>query len=141
MAINVQELQGQWNTLKGKVKEKYGQLADDDLNIQGGNIDQLVGKIQQKTGEGREAIEKFLTSLTGKGSEGIANAAGQVAQFAQNVAPKVKEQVSQYASLAGERLSSAQNVVRQKPSQSVAVAFGVGIAAGLLVGLTLRGRD
>lgn len=141
MAINMQELQGQWNSLKGKVKEKYGQLADDDLNIQGGNIDQLVGKIQQKTGEGREAIEKFLTGLTGKGSEGVANAAGQVAQYAQQVAPKVKEQVSQYASMAGEKLSSAQDIVRQKPSQSVAVAFGVGIAAGLLVGLSLRGRD
>lgn len=140
MAINMQALQGQWNQLQGKVKEKYGQLTDDDLNIQGGNIDQLVGKIQQKTGEGREAIEKFLTGLTGKGSEGVANAAGQVAQFAQSVAPKLKEQASQFAGVAGDRLSSAQDIVRQKPSQSVAVAFGVGIAAGVLVGLTLRSR-
>ena len=140
MAINMQELQGQWNKLQGKVKEKYGQLTDDDLNIQGGNIDQLVGKIQQKTGEGREAIEKFLTGLTGKGSEGVANAAGQVAQFAQSVAPKVKEQAGQYAADAREKLDYAQGLVRQNPSQSVAVAFGVGIAAGVLVGLSLRSR-
>ena len=64
MAINTQELRGQWNKLQGRVKERWGQLTDDDLQIQGGNVDQLVGRIQQKTGEGREAIEKFLAELT-----------------------------------------------------------------------------
>ena len=140
MAINLQELQGQWNQLQGKVKEKWGQLSDDDLNIQNGNIDQLVGKIQQKTGEGREVVEKFLTGLTGKGSEGIAKAAEQVTQFAQNVAPKLKEQYGQLSDGAKEKLGQAQGAVQHYPSQSVAVAFGVGIAAGVLVGLSLRSR-
>jgi uncharacterized protein YjbJ (UPF0337 family) len=140
MAINAQELQGQWNQLQGKVKEKWGQLSNDDLNIQSGNIDQLVGKIQEKTGESREAIEKFLTSLTGKGGEAVSKAAEQVTQFAQNVAPKLKEQYGQFSEGAREKLGQAQDVVRHNPSQSVAVAFGVGIAAGVLVGLSLRSR-
>ena len=63
MAINAQELQGQWNRLKGQVKEKWGQLTDDDLQISGGNVDQLVGRIQQKTGVARDQIEKFLSDL------------------------------------------------------------------------------
>ena len=42
--INAQELQGQWNQIRGQVKQKWGQLTDDDLQIHGGNIDQLVGK-------------------------------------------------------------------------------------------------
>ena len=50
MAINVQGLQGQWNQLKGDVEERWGQLSDDDLKWSGGNIDQLVGRIQQRTG-------------------------------------------------------------------------------------------
>ena len=53
MGINAQELQGQWNELRGKVKEKWGHLTDDDLEVQGGNFDQLIGRIQKKTGEGR----------------------------------------------------------------------------------------
>ena len=140
MAINVQELQGQWNQLQGKVKEKWGQLSEDDLKIQNGNIDQLVGKIQQKTGEGREAIEKFLTGLTGKGSEAAMKAAEQVNQFAQSVAPKLKEQYGQLSEGAREKLGQAQEAVRHNPSQSVALAFGIGIAAGVLVGLSVRSR-
>ncbi|MHC5543451.1 CsbD family protein, partial [Singulisphaera rosea] len=83
MAINAQELQGQWNKLRGQVKEHWGQLTEDDLQIHGGNVDQLVGRIQQKTGEGREAIEKFLTDLTSKGSSAIAQAAEAVGGYAQ----------------------------------------------------------
>lgn len=140
MAINTQELQGQWNKLQGKVKEKWGQLTDDDLQIQGGNIDQLIGKIQAKTGEGREAVEKFLTGLTGKGSEGISKAAEQVSQFAQSVAPKLKEQYGQLSDGTREKLEQGYDAVKQSPAQSVAIAFGVGILAGVLVGLSVRSR-
>ncbi len=140
MAFNAQELQGQWNQLQGKVKEKYGQLSDDDLKIQGGNIDQLVGKIQQKTGEGREAIEKFLTGLTSKGGETVSKAAEQATQFAQSVAPKFKEQYGQLSDGTRETIGQVEDMVRKNPSQSIAVAFGVGIAAGVLVGLSLRSR-
>ena len=62
--VNTQAIQGSWNRLSGQLKEKWGNLTDDDLQIQGGNVDQVVGKIQQKTGETREAIEEYLNNLT-----------------------------------------------------------------------------
>ena len=83
--INAQELQGQWNQVRGKVREKWGQLSDDDLTIQGGNVDQLIGKIQQKTGEGREAIEKFLGSLTSSGASTVSQVAEAARGYAQNL--------------------------------------------------------
>lgn len=140
MAINTQELQGQWNKLQGKVREKWGQLTEDDLQIQGGNIDQLVGKIQARTGEGREAIEKFLTGLTGKGSEGVAKAAEQVSQFAQSVAPKLKEQYGQLSDGTREKLEQGYKAMQDSPTPAVAIAFGVGILAGVMVGLSFRSR-
>jgi len=140
MAINAQELQGQWNKLRGQVKEKWGQLTDDDLQISGGNIDQLVGKIQSRTGEGREAIEKFLTDLTGKGGSTISQAAEKVSDFAQNAGARFRDQYGNLSDSARDRLDSAQDLVRHNPGQSVAAAFGFGLVAGLIVGLALRSK-
>jgi uncharacterized protein YjbJ (UPF0337 family) len=140
MAINSQELQGQWNQLRGQVKQKWGQLTDDDLQIQGGNVDQLVGRIQQKTGEGREAIERFLTELTSRGSSSIAQAAEAVGGYAQQAGERIREGYGQVSDRALEGYDRAQDMVRHNPGQSVAAAFGVGLVAGLIVGLALRSR-
>jgi len=140
MAINAQELQGQWTKLRGQVKEKWGQLTDDDLQIHGGNVDQLVGKIQQKTGEGREAIEKFLGELTSHGASAISQAAGAVSNFAATAGDRFRDQYGNLSEQARERFDSAQDVVRHNPTQSVAAAFGIGLVAGLIVGLALRSR-
>jgi len=140
MAINAQELQGQWTKLRGQVKEKWGQLTDDDLQIHGGNVDQLVGKIQQKTGEGREAIEKFLGDLTSHGASAISQAAGAVSSFAATAGDRFRDQYGNLSDQARERFDSAQDVVRHNPTQSVAAAFGIGLVAGLIVGLALRSR-
>jgi len=140
MAINAQELQGQWNSLRGQVKTKWGQLTDDDLQIQGGNVDQLVGRIQQKTGEGREAIEKFLGELTSRGSSSIAQAAEAVGTFTHQAGDKLRDQYGHIADQARDHYETAQDLVRHNPGQSVATAFGVGLVAGLVVGLALRSR-
>jgi len=140
MAINTQELQGQWNQLRGQVKQKWGQLTDDDLQIQGGNVDQLVGRIQQRTGEGREAIEKFLTELTSRGASTISQATEAVSGFAQQAGERLREGYGQVADRTYEGYDRAQDLVRHNPGQSVAAAFGVGIVAGIIVGLALRSR-
>jgi uncharacterized protein YjbJ (UPF0337 family) len=129
MATNARDLQGQWNRLRAQVRERWGQLTEDDLQIPGGDLDQLVGLIQQKTGEGREAIERFFTSLSSHGS-----------MFAEHAG----EALSDYAHQAGERIRDrydrATGVVRENPAQSLVTAFGVGLVAGLIVGLNLRSR-
>src|SRR3954453_11442152 len=97
MAINTQELQGQWNQLRGQVKQKWGQLTDDDLQIQGGNVDQLVGRIQQKTGEGRESIEGSLTKLTSRGATSISQATEAVSGYAQQAGERIREGYGQFS--------------------------------------------
>jgi uncharacterized protein YjbJ (UPF0337 family) len=140
MAINAQELQGQWNRLRGQVKERWGQLTDDDLQIQGGNVDQLVGRIQQKTGETRDAIERYLNDLTSRGASAVAQATEAVSNFAQQAGDRLRDRYGDLADQARDRLDTAQDVVRHNPGQSVAAAFGVGLVAGLIVGLALRSR-
>jgi uncharacterized protein YjbJ (UPF0337 family) len=57
--ISQQTMQANWNEIKGKLRSKWAALTDDDLAIFRGNVDQLVGTIQRKTGEARESIEEF----------------------------------------------------------------------------------
>jgi uncharacterized protein YjbJ (UPF0337 family) len=55
--------EGRWDQLKGKVKEQWGDLTDDDLAVTEGNWDQLVGRIKERTGQRAEDIERDLDAL------------------------------------------------------------------------------
>lgn len=59
--MNKDIFKGKWNQIKGKVKEKWGKLTDDDLKRIDGNLDQLSGKIQERYGYAKEKVEKELS--------------------------------------------------------------------------------
>jgi uncharacterized protein YjbJ (UPF0337 family) len=61
--MNKEMLQGQWNQIKGRVKNAWGELTDDDLTRAGGDWDRLVGTIQERTGQVKEDVERGLTNL------------------------------------------------------------------------------
>ena len=54
------EIKGDWNITKGKLKQKWAKLTDDDLVFSAGKQDELIGRIQKRTGETREAVEKAV---------------------------------------------------------------------------------
>lgn len=56
-------MKGKWNEIKGKVKQQYADLTDDDLTYAEGKDDELLGKLQQKTGKGRDELVDWLKSL------------------------------------------------------------------------------
>jgi uncharacterized protein YjbJ (UPF0337 family) len=55
--------QGRWNEIKGKVKQAYGDLSDDDLKHEEGKDDEFLGRLQQKTGKARDELVRWLNSL------------------------------------------------------------------------------
>jgi len=57
------QIKGGWNELKGKIKQAYGDLTDDDLTYEEGKDDETLGKLQQKTGKTREELVKWINSL------------------------------------------------------------------------------
>lgn len=58
--MNKLQLKGDWNIAKGKLKQRWATLTDDDLQFIEGQSDELIGRIQKRTGETREAIEEAL---------------------------------------------------------------------------------
>ena len=57
------EIKGSWNELKGKIKQAYGDLTDDDLTYEEGKDDETLGKLQKKTGKTRDELVKWINSL------------------------------------------------------------------------------
>jgi len=62
--MNNLELKGNWNVLKGKLKQSYSDLTDDDLMYEEGKEDELLGRIQRKTGQTKEQLTKWIKSRT-----------------------------------------------------------------------------
>jgi len=57
------QLKGGWNQVKGKIKQAYGDLTDDDLTYEEGKDDETLGKLQAKTGKSRDELVKWINSL------------------------------------------------------------------------------
>jgi uncharacterized protein YjbJ (UPF0337 family) len=60
--MNWDQVEGKWKQAKGSVKERWGKLTDDDLDVIAGKRDQLVGKIQERYGIGREQAQREVES-------------------------------------------------------------------------------
>ncbi|MBX3730957.1 MAG: CsbD family protein [Verrucomicrobiae bacterium] len=58
--MNTLTIKGDWNIAKGKLKQKWAQLTDDDLQFVEGKEEELVGRIQRRTGQTRDAVEEVL---------------------------------------------------------------------------------
>ncbi|HEY9487859.1 MAG TPA: CsbD family protein [Chryseosolibacter sp.] len=57
------EIKGAWNEMKGKLKQKYAQLTDDDLTYEEGREDEMYGRLQKKLGKTRDEIREELRRL------------------------------------------------------------------------------
>lgn len=65
--MNTLEIKGDWNIIKGKLKQKWANLTDHDLQHAEGKQEELLGRIQKRTGETREAIEKAVKEASSCG--------------------------------------------------------------------------
>ena len=71
--MNSDQLKGKWTQMKGSVKERWGKLTDDDLEVINGQADQLVGKIQERYGIAREAAQKHVEEWNVRAHDSSAN--------------------------------------------------------------------
>ena len=136
--VNEQTLQGHWNEIKGKLREKWGQLTGDDVERFSGDVDKLVGMIQRKTGAARSAVEEYLEEISANGASTVGRMAERVREGVHHAAETMQESSEEAMDYVRQGYDDAQEMVRQRPSESVVVCFGVGLVAGLLVGLLVR---
>ena len=57
------QMKGSWNEIKGKLKQKYGQLTDDDLVFADGKEDELLGRLQKRLGRTKDELRAEIESM------------------------------------------------------------------------------
>lgn len=138
--INEQTLQGNWNEIKGKMRSKWGALTDDDLLVFNGNVDQLLGTIQRKTGEARENVEQFFEQFSSNGAAAIGRAGNAVREYAQQAAETAQASPQHAAASMRAGYAEVEDRVRRRPAESLAACFGIGVVTGVVVSLLMRRR-
>src|SRR5262249_36628949 len=103
--------------------------------------DQLVGLVQQKTGQGREQIERVLSELSDQAGSAFTNVSETARQYMDEASERFRGAADQIRERAQQGYEGAQQMLRRRPAEPVAVAFGAGLVVGLLVGLVASSRD
>ena len=69
MSMNWDRIEGQWGQIKGKAREQWGKLSEDDVEVVAGRRDQLAGKIQERYGIAKEAAEQQVATWLRRADE------------------------------------------------------------------------
>lgn len=135
-----QILENDWNAIKAKLRQRWGQLTDSDFPQIRGDLGHLVGIIQRKTGEGREAIETYLQGMSGGAAAAMGTAAETVRDYAQHASQTVQDSANQAADGVRAGYKEAERFVRDRPGKSLLLCFAAGLIAGVVISLSLRSR-
>ena len=138
--ITKEEVQGNWNSFVGGVQKRYSEITHDDLAAVKGNIQQMAGVIQRKTGQARAEIESYLQSLSSDASGAINNVSEMASNMASRANDGLRDGYNYVTDKSQEGYDNARATVRQKPIETLAIAFGVGVVAGLVAGCSVFGR-
>lgn len=136
-----QQVAGSWGQLKGKVKQRWGQLTDDELQEVEGNYDQLIGLIQQKTGEARQQIEQVIGDFGEQGGSAFSQAADTARQYVDQASEMFRGTADEWRERAMHGYDDAQELIRKRPAEAIAVAFGTGLLLGVIVGMVASSGD
>jgi uncharacterized protein YjbJ (UPF0337 family) len=135
-------VEGDWKRIKGKVKEQWGLLTDDDLTAIGGRKDQLEGKIQERYGYGKDQVRKEIDSwfsstalVANDNAEELADQIEAIRADIQSLTSTVSrvanKQLGQAQDKAVEAMSNAEDAIRENPVSAVAIAAGLGFLFGI----------
>lgn len=129
-------VEGNWKQMKGRVKERWGKLTDDDLTAIAGRRDQLEGMIQERYGYAKERarreIEDWFHSIESNLAEQIETLRCGIQELSSTVERLAKEQLPHARSRATDALTGAEDAVKRNPLVVVAIALGLGLLIGVL---------
>ena len=126
-------LEGNWKQMKGRVKERWGKLTDDDLAAIAGRREQLEGKIQERCGYAKSQARKEIEDWYRSTESYLADEIEDIRRDIEDLARIVNKQVDRAQARTIEAAHGAGAVIMRNPLTTVAIALGVGLLIAVLV--------
>jgi uncharacterized protein YjbJ (UPF0337 family) len=130
-----EQIKGNLEQIKGKIKQKWGQLTDDDLDSLKGNWDQLAGKLTERYGMTKEQASQTANEFL-KSIKGIMNSNGEGSNMGDLGA--IKEQVQETVEHAKENLAAASDKLMCYVKENPVTAMAIALASGAVLAMLLR---
>ena len=128
-------LEGNWKQMRGKVKERWGELTDDDLTAINGRRDQLEGKIQERYGyaknKAQREIEDWYRSTEPHLADDIETIRTEIQNLTSTVGRIANKQIGRAQVSAAEAAHEAEAAITRNPLTAVAIAAGLGFLLGV----------
>jgi len=135
--IDWDRLEGDWKQLKGRAKERWGKLTDDDLMAISGRRAQLEGKIQERYGyaksQARKEIEDWYRSTEPYLADEIDNIRTEIQSLASSVGRLANKQIDRAQVRATEAARDVEAAITRNPVTAIAIAVGLGFLFGVFM--------
>ena len=133
--IDWDRLEGDWKQLKGRAKERWGKLTDDDLTAISGRRTQLEGKIQERYGyaksQARKEIEDWYRSTEPYLADEIDDIRTEIQSLASSVGRLANKQIDRAQVRATEAARDVEAAITRNPLTAIAIAVGLGFLFGV----------
>jgi len=133
--IDWDRLEGDWKQLKGRAKERWGKLTDDDLTAISGRRTQLEGKIQERYGyaksQARKEIEDWYRSTEPYLADEIDDIRTEIQSLASSVGRIANKQIGRAQVRATEAAHDVEAAIIRNPLTAIAIAVGLGFLFGV----------
>jgi uncharacterized protein YjbJ (UPF0337 family) len=144
---NQDTLKANWDSITGAVKEKFDNITREDLNHVKGNFEAFATLLQRKAGQTRQQVERLIddSSHSGEGlyhkaSESVNEMAHQAGDYLKGGFEVVREKYESAMETIEQGYDSAYDMVERRPMETITCVAGVGLLAGVLLGISLSSR-
>lgn len=131
--VGREELNKRWDDIKRYLQQNWRGISDSELAQFSGNPNQLIRAIQQKTGASWNEVESFLSGLIKNGRTASHQLGGLAEHYGEDVKQFAREGYDQFAAETAKYAKKVAQGVRQRPMESIAIAFGIGLFAGAVL--------
>lgn len=146
-----QQVQGIWNELRGKTRETWGQITQNEWDQVEGNVQKLVGLVQRKTGQSREQIEEKIRGFSKQASQLLDEASSTASRYAaqamesaqataEQLGETMRDQYHHAEEMFQHQFQKTGEMIQRRPVESLVVALGAGILFGVVVSMLTRSK-